>query len=70
MLNCLFNFYTEKNISNDKLCKLKEKYKNEFKDKLNSETIELIDEAETYEDLIAVLLNNVYFELLDLYIDN
>lgn len=75
MANCLFNFYTEKNLTQEELNKIKKLYKQELIDKnllnsYNSEIIDLIDCAETYEDLVAVLLNNVYFELLEIYTNN
>ena len=75
MVNCLFNFYTEKNLTQEELNKIKKLYKQELTDKnllnsYNNEIIDLIDCAETYEDLVAVLLNNVYFELLEIYTNN
>lgn len=80
MVNCLFNFYTEKNLTQEELNKIKKLYKQELIDKClidknllnsyNNEIFDLIDCAETYEDLVAVLLNNVYFELLEIYTNN
>ena len=64
-----FNFYITNEVSEKDLKMLKWFYKNiGFTRGIKQSTLELLEDAEHYEDLAAVLLNNVYPELLDLYL--
>jgi hypothetical protein len=71
LVESFFNLYLNKDVSDKELKMLKWFYKNiGFTNKISRETLTLLDEIETGEELIEVLINNIYPELLDLYLDN
>jgi len=65
LIECFFNYYLDKKISNEDLDLLKWFYKNiGFTSKISNETLNLLDSARNHEELTAVLLNHIYPELL------
>lgn len=69
LIESFFNFYLNKDISKEDLNLLKWFYKNVgFTSVISQETLILLDGVQNQEELIEVLLNNIYPELLDKYI--
>ncbi|MFW6015070.1 MAG: hypothetical protein ACOCRK_01380 [bacterium] len=68
----LFNFiFNEENTSSSDLQLLKWFYKKvSFTRNISDETIKLIDEANNQEELMEILLNHIYPELIDLFFKN
>lgn len=63
-----FNFYLHNDISNDDLTLLKWFYKKiGFTHNISQKTLDLIDDVTHQEELIEILLNNIYPELFDQY---
>jgi len=68
VMESFFNFYLSKDVSEKDLEILKWFYTNiGFTKDIKKSTLELLENAEHYEDLAVVLLNNIYPELLELY---
>lgn len=66
-----FNFYISREVSEKDLKFLKWFYKNiGFTNKVKPITLDLLEDVDNYEDLAAVLLNNVYPELLEIYLNS
>lgn len=69
LMEAFFKFYIDKNVSDKDLKLIKWFYQNiGITSKVSTETLDLLENADHYEDLTAVLLNNVYPELLELYL--
>lgn len=71
LMEGFFNFYLDKSVSKENLDLLKWFYKNVgFTSKISDETLNLLDEVKEQEELVEVLLNNIYPELLTQYTNN
>lgn len=71
LIESFFKFYFNQDMQSDDLQIIKWFYKNiGFTSKIKHETLKLIDDVQSKEELIEVLLNNVYPELLELYLSN
>lgn len=68
LIESFFNFYLNKDISSEDLNLLKWFYKNiGFTNVISQETLILLDGVQNQEELIEILLNNIYPELFDQY---
>lgn len=69
LMEAFFKFFIDRNVTDKDLKLIKWFYQNVgITSKVSAETLDLLENAEHYEDLTAVLLNNVYPELLELYL--
>ena len=71
LIESFFNLYLTKDVSDKDLKLLKWFYKNiNYTQGIKSHTLNLLDEVENGEELIEILINHIYPELLDLYFIN